>query len=134
MSVQLKKIEIKDLAELKRVGTANDSSTTDPLYYYKLQKTIGFVTAVGSAVTSATTVTVWYYRVPLSDGTEDTSNTVSPIIDRRWDDALCYGACFQLTGEPRWLALFESELTRMRSLQNAQVDRTYQIATNRDYD
>lgn len=123
------KIELKDLAVLKREGTSTNSD--DTLYYYKLRKMLGFVNQSGEAVSSATTVTLWYYRVPISG--EEISSTVEPIIDTRWDNALCYGACFDLTGNEKWLKLFMMELDRMRSLELAQVDRTFQVPANEEY-
>ena len=123
------KIELKDLAELKRVGSSTDDTST--LYYYKLGKKLGFVNASGEAVSSASSVTIWYYRVPISG--EEISSTVEPIVDTRWDNALCYGACFDLTGDEKWLRLFQIELDRMRSLELAQVDRGMIIPSNEEY-
>lgn len=130
MSYQtISKIELKDLATLKRDAT--DSTSDDNLYYYKLGKRLGFVTQSGDPVSAATSVTLWYYRVPISG--EELSSTVEPIVDTRWDNALCYGACFDLTGDMKWLQLFERELSRMRTLELAQVDRTFQIPANQEY-
>jgi hypothetical protein len=130
MSYQtLSKIELKDLAILKKDAT--DSTGDDNLYYYKLGKRLGFVNQSGDPVGAATSVTLWYYRVPISG--EELSATVEPIIDARWDNCLCYGACFDLTGDPKWLALFDKELDRIRTLELAQNDRGFQITSNEDY-
>jgi len=128
-TTQIFKIQLKGLAELKRAGT--DASSNDVLYYYKLNKKLGFVNGSGSAVSTATTVTLWYYRVPISG--EETSNSIEPIIDSRWDNALCYGACFDLTGNEKWLLLYERELDRVRSLELAQNDRSFQVPANEEY-
>ena len=125
----IKKIELKDLAYLKDL--AQDSTDSSNLYYYKLNKKLGFINAAGNAVSEATTATLWYYRVPISG--EETSNTIVPIIDARWDNALCYGACFDLTGEDIWLQRFERELDRIRTLELAQNDRAFQVPANEEY-
>ena len=123
------KIELKDLAELKRQGVS--TSSDDTLYYYKLNKRLGFVNQSGSAVSANDSVTIWYYRTPIAG--EEMSSIVEPIIDTRWDNALCYGACFDLTGDPKWLALFEKELDRIRTLELAQNDRAFQVPANEEY-
>lgn len=131
MSAQttINKIELKDLADLKRQGVT--TSDDDVLYYYKLRKKLGFVNQSGGAVNAATSVTLWYYRAPISG--EEMSAAVEPIIDTRWDNCLCYGACFDLTGNEKWLNLFMLELERMRSLELAQTDRVYTIPANEEY-
>ena len=126
---EIQKIELKDLATLKAASaTSTDDST---LYYYKLRKMMGFVNQSGSPVSATTTVTLWYYRVPISG--EEISATVEPIIDTRWDQALCYGACFDLTGNEKWLNLFNIELARIRTLELAQNDRSFQTPANEEY-
>ena len=132
MTTKLQKLELKDLSELKRVGDA--MATDDVVYYYKVGKKLGFVGVSGGPVSTANTVTVWYSRSPLSDGSEDLSDSVLPIVDKRWDDALTFGACFEITGDTKWLLLYEKELERMRTLQNTQIDRSYLVPSNRDYD
>jgi hypothetical protein len=125
----IQKIEIQDLAALKNAGV--DSSDEDTLYYYKLRKMLGFVGVTGEAVTDATSVTLWYYRTPVSG--EEISSTIEPIVDTRWDNCLAYGACFDLTADPKWLALFDKELRRITTLELAQNDRGFQITSNEDY-
>ena len=131
MSAQttIAKIQLKDLADLKRLATSTNSD--DVLYFYKLRKMLGFVNQSGEPVSSSTSVTLWYYRTPISG--EEISATVEPIVDTRWDQCLCYGACFDLTGNEKWLNLFNMELERIRTLELAQNDRSFQIPANEEY-
>ena len=131
MSAQttIAKIQLKDLADLKRLATSTNSD--DVLYFYKLRKMLGFVNQSGEPVSSSTSVTLWYYRTPISG--EEISATVEPIVDTRWDQCLCYGACFDLTGNEKWLNLFNMELERIRTLELAQNDRSFQVQANEEY-
>lgn len=130
----LKKIEIADLADWKREGSGVSSSDMSVIGWYKLQKQLGFVGSNGEALSEDTSVTIWYYRTPLTDGSEDISATVEPIVDQRWDDCLVFLACFYMTGNERWWELYRGELDRIRTLQLAQVNRTYSVPVNTDYD
>lgn len=137
MNAPLKKIELKDLADFKRQMDGETNLTDDsgdPVAYYKLQKQLGFVGATGGPIGTNNVVTIWFARTPLTDGTEDLSDTVLPIIDKRWDDVMTLGACYNITMDPKWKLLYESELMRIKTLQDAQIDRVYQIPVDREYD
>jgi hypothetical protein len=132
--IYLQKIELKTLAKLKTQYPGQTTQDVTNLFYYKEQKQLGFVNIVGTPVTENATVTLWYYRRPLSDGSETISDSIEPIIDDRWDDYLVFYACYLMTGDPKFLAQSKDEMNEIRPLQLAQVDRTAQIAVNRDYD
>jgi hypothetical protein len=130
----LQKIELEQLATLKTLGAGETSYDTSVIYYYKINKLFGFVGPTGAALTANDSVTFYYYRKPKSNGTETISDAIIPIIDDRWDDYLAFRACFELTADPKWLALSEAELRRCRTLQLAEIDRTWTIPVNREYD
>lgn len=134
MSIALQKISLEQLGWLKTQGTLLPISDPSILFYYKIQKQLGFVDAEGSAVGENGSVTLWYYRVPLSDGTETISDSTLPIIDARWDDYLVFRSLFEMTGDPKWFALAQAEMKRCTTLQLAQVNRSYSIPVNREYD
>lgn len=134
MSTIIKMIDPWELADLK--AKLEDNTTTDDsiILYYKLNKQLGFVNAIGDALSADTTVTLWYSRTPLPDGSEDISKTVEPIIDQKWDNCLVYAACFEMTGDPKWEAMYQRELRRMVTLQKAVNDRRFVIQNTEEYD
>jgi len=134
MATELIKIELVDLVKKKRDGAGVASTDTSAYYYYKINKQIGFVDQSGVALSANDSVTLYYYRKPLSDGTETMSDAIEPIIDDRWDDYLVFRSCFELTGEPKFLAMAKDEMQRTKVLQLAEINRSYTVPVNREYD
>lgn len=132
--VYLSKIELTTLATLKTLGSGVPVVDASVYYYYKLNKKFGFVDSSGQPLSSNDSVTFFYYRKPKSDGTETISDSIEPIIDERWDDYLVFRACFDMTGNPQYLALAQAELERCRSLQLAEQDRMFVTPPSREYD
>lgn len=129
----LKKINIEEVAEIKRRGT--DSSTTaDPMYYYFFNGQIGVMTSTGDAVSAGGTITVYGWKLPKSDGTEDISDTVNPIVERRWDVCIGLGAIAYIRGAEKDHLLFESEMKRQKSFDSQEKDNGYIIQSTGDYE
>lgn len=128
----IEKKSIAEVAEIKRIGTALDNTTTDPVYYYKWNNQIGFLNPAGGAPSGAGTVTIYGWRVPLSDGSEDASETVDPIVNQRWDYCIELGA-LSLLGLGDSIK-YEYEFSRQRTNQGGASDVEYQIPVNRSYD
>jgi len=130
----LVKRNIQQVAEIKRQGTSLDNTTTDPVYYYIWNNQIGFLNPAGGAPSGAATVTVWGWATLADDLSQDMSDTVDPLVNRRWDTALYYGAMADLTGEQSWIVRFEQAFTRTRSFETGQRQIDYEIQPNTDYD
>ncbi len=66
-------------------------SGSPPMYYYIWGNQIGVMNADGSAPNQAMTISLYGWMNTKTDGSEDMSDSVDPILDSRWDIALYYG-------------------------------------------
>lgn len=130
----LKRLNLDEVVEVKRLGTDVTTTTTDPIYYYFWNDQVGFMTSAGQAPTSTMTVTLYGWKNRKADGTEDASDSIDPIVHTRWDTCLWYGACADISGSPDWIARYELEFQRVRLREAGYHQASYQIPQNRDYD
>jgi hypothetical protein len=134
-AVELKKINLDEVDQFKRGFSASDSvawTGDDAYYYYRWANQYGFLRSNGS-VGATSTVAIYYYRAP-DETTEIMSDTIDPVVDRRWDSALFYGALAELTPDPQWMALFQNEVEIQKRIQRSTNIFTGDISVNRSYD
>lgn len=129
----LEKKSIAEIAEIKRVGTQSTTSTADPMYYYKWNNQFGFTNAAGGAPSGASTITLYGWRIPLIDGSEDVSDSIDPIVNTRWDNCFVMGGVALLTGDPKYLTLYETEYARVRSQEVSYTDLTFRIPVTDEF-
>jgi hypothetical protein len=134
-AVEIQKINLEQVEELKR-GFANQDSVAwtgeDAYYYYRWANQFGFLKSDGS-VGSTSVVSIYYYRAP-DETTEVMSDSIDPVVDRRWDSALFYGAMAELTPDAQWMALYQNELSLQKRIQRSTNVYTGDIPVNRSYD
>lgn len=135
-STELKHIDFGEVNRLKRSAQADDSvsdQTSDDLwFYYKWDGKFGFLLSDGTAPNTSSTVTVYYWRYPSSS--EEMTETRDPVIDNAWDGVLFYGAAAELSGDAKWWALFEKELSRKSRKEITVRSESARIIPTRDYD
>lgn len=136
-STELKKITIDRLDELKR-GLANTSETTDTtsgdvFYYYIWNGQVGFLGGSGGILTGSIDITLYYWRTP-DDVVEQVSDTVDPLVPRRWDTALFYGAVAELSENDRYLQKFIIEVNRNLDRENSSRAEPLVVQNNDNYD
>jgi hypothetical protein len=135
-AIQLKQIAFEEVDRIKRSAQADDSvtdTTADELYYYyKWSGQFGFLLSDGTSPDSGSIVTVYYWRYPSTS--EEMTETRDPILDNVWDSCLFYGSVAELTGEPKWWALFEKEIGRRSSKERAIRSASGRVPNNQDYD
>ena len=135
-SVPLQQISLTKLDILKRRisgSDISDSSVSDIFYYYKWASQIGFVDFIGQAPSSEVTVTLYYWR-NVDPVTEVISDSLDPVLDRRWDTALFYGAVAEIRSEAKWWSLFETEVLRQKRVERSNQAEPGVIPVNREYD
>ncbi len=130
----LKRLNMDEVVDIKRIGTDSTSTTSDAIYYYFFNDQIGFMTSAGSAPTSAMTVTLYGWKNRKADGTEDCSDSVDPIVHSRWDTCLYYGATAEISMDAKWWTLYEAEFAKVRVREAGYHQASAQIPVNRDYD
>lgn len=135
-STPLQKIDFDTLDTLKRLQANEDNTdvtSDDIFYYYKWQGQFGFLRCDGSLPSGVATITVYYWRGPDED-TEVISDSVDPVVHRRWDTALFYGAAAELTHNPKWYALYEGAKVVAGRSERASTLESGRIPSTRDYD
>jgi len=130
-SIPLQEISLSKLDKLKRLQST--STSTGIFYYYKWNGQLGLVGSQGLSPSDSITISIYYWRSPDAE-TETISDTYDPILDRRWDTALFYGAVADINVEPKWWGLFEAELGRQRRVERANQAESGQIPVSREYD
>lgn len=134
-SLELKKINQDKVDSLtrQRQSTESSDSTADNLqYYYKWGDQFGFLAANGAIPGADSTVTVKYWRY--IDSTEKMSDTIDPIVNRRWLKAIEYGALADLTGAQAWVIAYETEFARVSGKERSHRAENLQVTYNSDYD
>jgi len=130
-TTQLIKLRMDEVVEIKRAGSSLVNATDDPMYYYKWGSQIGFINPSGGAPGSSSTVTLYGWRIPLSDNTEDASETVDPIVDSTWDYCIELGALAMMGGDN---VKYEMEFERRKSHQIGKNDVSYRVPVSTDYE
>lgn len=123
----LQRLTMQEVEETKRVGTSLLNATSDPVYYYVFNGQIGFMNPAGGAPSGSFTITLWGWNTLKDDLSQDASDTIDPIVNRRWDTCLYYGTLWDMTLQPQYQLAFEQSLQRTRSFENSARDISYKI-------
>ena len=136
-TTELRRITLDRLNELRR-GLAGTESTTDTtsqdlFHYYIWNNQVGILLSDGSVPSSKIEITLYYWRIP-DDVVETVSDSIDPLVPRRWDTVLFYGAVAELSNNVVMSQRFEAELARNIDRENSNRAEPLVVQNNSTYD
>jgi hypothetical protein len=132
-TLPLEKISMDKVEKLTLSRNNEDTVSSDDLmFYYKWNDKFGFLGSNGTIPSADFTVTVYHWR--FLDDSEKMSDTVDPVVGRRWNLAIEFGALADLTRDPKWVASYEAEMQRVGSKELSNRSEILNVENDRSYD